>query len=494
MLRIKNNQSFPVTQIPAFSIDELHSRIAAEITNGKRLIMYFGMQEEYMPEVFGVKLFTALADDKSGEIFVSSAFIEKKTSYCSLTLSKPQCSIFEREFFEEFGEKFSLTLTNHPWLKPVRKNMDKYPFLRISGSQSHEVAVGPVHAGVIEPGHFRFLCGGETVEHLEIQLGYQHRGVEKLFLQKNPLVKSKLAEAIAGDTAIGHNTAYSSNCESLTNIKIADNINIVRAIALELERIAMHTGDLGALANDVAFLSGSSFFGARRTLIINSSLALCGSRFGKGWIRPGGAAYGISSDEKNALVKLLKEFMEDIDAMVEMMFSAPTVLSRFEHTGIVDTNTAVSAGIIGMAGRASGIPLDVRTDHPFGIFQTHKINKIVLDTGDVYCRAYIRYLEIKESLNFILNLCSEFNDIPPNIAEIKKLQPDNFSISMIEGWRGEIIHCAITDSKGNFKRYKIKDTSLHNWFGLALAVRTNAISDFPLCNKSFNLSYCGFDL
>jgi Ni,Fe-hydrogenase III large subunit len=261
-----------------------------------------------------------------------------------------------------------------------------------------------------------------------------------------------------------------------------------------MERAGIHIGDLGALANDVAYLLGNAVYGATRTLVSKSLLAICGSRFGRGLIRVGGVVFDIESDKIQQLKATLEKVRQDVILMSETMFSTPSVLSRFEQAGVVDTEKARQIGLVGPAGRASGVLLDVRSDHPFGMYRYSPIHKMTMLTGDVFARAYIRYLEITHSLDYVLELLDNLPNDSTELRPVTQLAPDSLVVSMIEGWRGETAHAAITDSNGHLMRYKIKDPSFHNWFGLAQAVRGNGISDFPLCNKSFNLSYCGNDL
>lgn len=490
----KNNRSVSMQNIPLLEPEHLLAKIQEEVSDQKRVLAFFGLKENP-----GVKLIAALADDENSKLYLSSAlFLPSQTSYPSLTPKIPSLNLFEREFYEDFGIK----PYGHPWLKPVRyphsrfnpqEKIENYPFYSLNSEEIHQIGVGPVHAGIIEPGHFRFHCQGENILHLETQLGYQHRGIESLIVKKNAL-QTALIESIAGDSLIGHTSAYANAIESLSHTHITRKAMKIRAIALELERVAIHLGDLSAICNDIAYLLGSSVFGAIRTTIINSMLEICGSRFGKSLIQLGGVGYNIELNFKKRLIQNLNQVSKNVSLIEEMLFNAPSVLSRLEQTGIISKQDAHKIGMVGPAGRASGLYLDIRADHPFGIYQFYPVYKFTLESGDVFARTFIRFIEIQKSIELIIELLDYLTGNDPLMQELLFPHSDSLVISMTEGWRGEIVHTVITDSEGNLKRYKIKDPSFNNWLGLAHCVRENGISDFPLCNKSFNLSYCGFDL
>ncbi len=420
----------------------------------------------------------------------------------SITAKHFQFHVFEREIHENYGINFF----NHPWLKPVRypadrfnpeNTMNNYPFYSIEGEELHEVGVGPIHAGVIEPGHFRFICNGENVLHLEIQLGYQHRGIEKLFLEKqNILGQTILAESIAGDTTIGHSTAYSLLTESLSNSEITNSLSAERTIALELERIAVHIGDMAALCGDVAYQFGQAVCEALRTIIINTTQLWCGNRFGKGLIRSCGTNYPLTNDIIQNIQKNISEVEQRFMQITERIFSLPSILARFETIGKVTAKQAGMIGAVGMSARSSNVKRDIRWSHPFLQYKQLNFEPVVLTHGDVLSRARLRKLEVSASVEIINSLINSF-EVLENYSKPDynlKFEPSSLSLSVVEGWRGEICHTAITNHDGRIVHYKIKDPSLHNWLALGLAVRGQEISDFPLCNKSYNLSYCGNDL
>ena len=484
-IKTKNNTKLNLSEIPMLKMADLREEI---IKQNKRPIGFFGKDWGNQQ----TRLFVILADDAKGDLYVSSAlFGSEEKSYESITPIIPAFHIFEREFYEEF----SIEPLNHPWLKPVRKNQKDYQFFEMKGDEVHQVAVGPIHAGVIEPGHFRFMCNGETVYHLEIMLGYQHRGVEDLMLKHQ---SNQLAESICGDSVIAYNTAYSNIIEELKDIKTSNKAQLIRKLALEMERAAIHIGDLGAIAGDIAYLMGASVFGATRTLVINTMLEFCGSRFGRGFVTVGGVNFDLSDEIMEKAQKTLDKVEKDVDRMVKTMLKNSSVMSRLEKTGTVSTERAMETGLVGMAARASGVPIDSRFDYPDKWMEKLNINKKVFNgIGDVNSRFKLRYKEIKESLDIIRKIFKELKNLksePVLTYSDNDFTKDSFAISIVEGWRGEVVHIAMTDDNGKLSRYKIKDPSFNNWFGLALAVRNNGVSDFPLCNKSFNLSYSGNDL
>ena len=495
MIKIENNQRINVLEIPSITIEQLRESI-----NDCRVLEFFGCRENE-----NIRLYVILADDKEGKLKISSVlFTPDVKSYESLTKDYPSFCNFEREFFEEFG----IEPLNHPWLKPLRKNQNKYPFFTMDGDEVHEVAVGPIHAGVIEPGHFRFMCHGEKVYELEIMLGYQHRGVEELLVKSG--INNRLAESVCGDSVIGYNIAYSQVMEALSETKITYKAEIIRRIALELERIAVHLGDMGAISGDMAYLQGASIFGVTRTLVINTMLEISGSRFGRGLIDVGGVNFDIDEEMSLKIVNMLNEVENTTDKTTEVIMRTPSCLSRMEKTGVVARENAIKIGAVGMAARSSGVMLDSRFDFKdkwYNSFDKLNFNP----TGDVYARFNLRYLEIKQSIKMIKGFLEQLQSSSRNHlkgegeqlqkykgeslkVEIGNFIPNSLVVSIVEGWRGEIVHCAITDGNGKLIRYKIKDPSFNNWYMLSLAVRNNGISDFPLCNKSFNLSYCGHDL
>jgi Ni,Fe-hydrogenase III large subunit len=483
-------EAIALEQIPLHDMPEFRRILLREIAAGSRAASFFGA-ESGEPGI--LDLYLLLANDTDNQLNLLSTRIEGDR-FPSLTPDCPQLHLFEREIFEQFGVRPE----GHPWLKPVRySDPASLPgsgdFYRVEGDEIHEVAVGPVHAGIIEPGHFRFQCHGEHVFHLEIALGYQHRGVEKALVEQPVKRALHYAENLSGDTAIGHSMAYCQLIEALSGGRKTVRAQALRGIALEFERLANHIGDLGALSGDAGFLPTMSYCGRIRGDFLNMTAVLCGSRFGRGMLRPGGVGYDLDEAGTEDLLARLDAGEKDAASAIELLFDTPSVLARFEGIGILPADICRELGIVGPAARAAGLERDVRHDHPSGIYRFAQLPLPTWTSGDVFGRAFVRWLEIKHSITFIRD---QLHALPAgNVhAPMGALKPGHLAVSLIEGWRGELCHVALTDAQGKFRRYKVTDPSFHNWAGLAYTLRNQQISDFPLCNKSFNLSYCGHDL
>jgi Ni,Fe-hydrogenase III large subunit len=500
LLRITNGERVVRNRIPRLSFGQFSGVLADFVHYDGFIVQLFAYEEAGETRLLAVV--------RNNELYVVETVVEEK--FPSLTLSGgAKFSMFEREIAEQYG----LRPLGHPWLKMVRYHANQagrpdvfgndyrveipgnYPYFQVEGESVHEVGVGPVHAGIIEPGHFRFQCAGEEVLHLEIQLGYQHRGIEHLLTTVPGKRLPILCEGIAGDTTIGHGLCCCQALEALGGLEVEPGARLIRTIALELERISNHIGDLGALSGDVAFNPPAAYFGRIRGEFLNLLLTLCGNRFGKSLLRPGGVTQEMGEAQRRIIGEKLKELRPEIDHVCGLLFSAHTVQGRFENTGTVTRKTAEQLGLVGCCGRASGLVYDVRDEFPNEFFDRVPAAGNRVTNGDVYSRAMVRREEISHSMEVIEALLAmEVQGPQPVLNREHRLAPSSLVVTLNEGWRGECSHCLLTDGQGRLIRYKVKDPSFHNWTGLAMSLRNQEISDFPLCNKSFNLSYCGFDL
>ena len=502
-LILHNGQSADVGDLPAMDVDAFREWTICQVEAGGRLAAMFDSSPSPAGGGMGrgdFRLIAVIARDQTGDLALASCQPGHEP-FASITPDCPAAHLFEREL----AENGVLKIVGHPWLKPVRfpdgQTIGQADFYRVEGDEVHEVAVGPVHAGVIEPGHFRFQCHGETVFHLEISLGYQHRGVERAMTAGDPKSPAgregsraiHYMETLAGDTTIGHASAYCQLVEGLAGANVPLRALALRGVALELERMANHIGDLGALAGDVGYLPTASFCGRIRGDVLNMTAALCGNRFGRGLVRPGGVAFDVDERLIETLLARLDAAAGDAANAVDLLWGTSSVMARFEGTGELPLEVCEALGAVGPAARACGADRDVRRDLPAGIYRFTHIPACTWTGGDVFARAWVRWLEVQHSIDFVRQQLSELpaGDIGGTVAS----SPANrIAVSLVEGWRGEICHVACTDSSGRFARYKVVDPSFHNWAALAYVLRDQQISDFPLCNKSFNLSYCGHDL
>ena len=517
-IETKNATAIKLAEIPLLNYDAFKGALLEATKEDARHIISLFVKQNPISAPTQFTLYAIIGDKEKHAFLVTSTGVGYE--YPSLSNDLSQLSWFEREIAEQYG----IVPQGHPWLKPIRfhrswhighdawnrKETDPIDpcvtdYFTMDGEETHEVAVGPVHAGVIEPGHFRFQCMGEDVYHLEISLGYQHRAVEKLLMNGPTLASQHILETTAGDSSIAHALSYTSAIEALSSkqSKPSKARATLNAILLELERIANHVGDLGALAGDVAYLPTMSYCGRIRGEYLNMTAELAGNRFGRSILLPFGSRLGMNVAQAEKILAWAKTVKADLDNALKLLFDEPSALDRLENTGIVPTEAAKEIGLTGSAGRASGIANDARVDYPLPALGNSYDGYTAITnlSGDVFSRALIRYKELEASHNIIFKLLEEFiaegkslDAQTDYLTALSELAADSMAISVTEAWRGELVHVAITNENGRFARYKITDPSFRNWFGLAYALRNEQISNFPICNKSFNLSYCGTDL
>ncbi len=495
MTLITNHANARLTALDELTTHDYHefqTEMRQRLAGDDRLVSYFGAPSQTDAAPFLHAVFIT----QNGELVHFRGRGEPGASVASLTSEFPEMHCFERELHEQYG----LDMAGHPWLKPIRfegrdlEQMNEYPFYKLKGKEVHEVAVGPIHAGVIEPGHFRFMCFGEKVHHLEIHRGYQHRGVEKLLL-KAPLRRlPPLIESVVGDSAVAYSLTHCRAIEALADLDVAADVERIRAIGLELERVAMHLGGLSGMATDIAYLPGSTSYGRLRTTVINLSMRLCGSRFGRSWFRPGELRFPFTQTHRDDIRKSLELVQHDIAFINKSFTESRTVNHRLRTICHLSKEVALEIGVVGMASRASGLSRDLRTEMRGGVYEEHPIPLVSEPTGHCWARGMVRIREIEASMNWMLAQSDLAHDVdagtPPQIT----LRPNCGVVSLEEGWRGEVMQYLETDANGDIAHYKVQDPSLRNWFGMAQAVKNNTIYDFPICNKSFDLSYCGNDL
>jgi Ni,Fe-hydrogenase III large subunit len=461
------------------------------LVGGARPMAFYGQPAE---DPAGLTLTMLL--EAEGRLSVLRTEVARSHGFHSLTRDHPAFHVFEREIHEQHGVKPH----DHPWLKPVRfpsaapGAMAAYPFYSLEGKEVHEVAVGPIHAGVIEPGHFRFMCLGEKVHHLEVHLGFQHRGVESLLLRPDPRALSPLVETIAGDASVAHAWASADAVEALAGVTAPPELDASRGLGLELERIAMHLSGLSGMANDVAFLQGAATYGRLRTTVINTTMLVCGSRFGRGWVRPGAIRSALDGGLTDAIRAALALLEKDIRLINDRMLDSASVRHRLQGVGTLTREQAQELGMVGAAARASGVEVDLRCSLPGALYGRLPVSPVVEEGGDCLARALVRMREIDESIRWARSALDAHAEVRRSATALGPLAPSTLAIGVRESWRGEVVHALETDGEGRLRHYKVQDPSLRNWHGLSLAVRHNEISDFPICNKSFDLSYCGNDL
>ena len=420
---------------------------------------------------------------------------------------------YEREIRDMFG----LIPDGHPdlrrlvrhehWPKgthPLRKDFawnhmmgrrdGEYRFRHIEGEGVFEIPVGPIHAGIIEPGHFRFSVAGEPIMQLEVRHFWKHRGIEKLFENLSWTEGFALAERVSGDTSFGHSLCYCQAVESLIGVEVPERAKYLRTLFLELERLHNHIGDVGAICNDAAYSLALAHCGRMKEQIMQVNDSLTGSRFLRSVNRVGGVSVDLSQDQLNTVVQKLKAIDEDFAELSRIIFNNASLTDRLETTGILKERTARDHGVMGVVGRASNINRDVRRDRPFAAYGLLQFNVPVYRYGDVRARMRVRIDEVRESMNLIRQAIEDLPAGSITNATLPAPRPGDWALSAVEGWRGEILYFVMAGDDGRIHRCKVRDPSFVMWPAIQFAVLGNIVPDFPVINKSFNLSYAGNDL
>lgn len=497
-LRIRNRRAVPIADIPMLGLTEFGAQLEDAIAGDWRIVTLFGTPEADD----ALRIMCVMAHDARGELSVTSSLVGRE--YPALGGRTRQAARFECEIAEQCGTRPQ----GHPRLRALRRHApDHVPsrwradstdrlgseFTKVGGDEVHEVAVGPVHAGIIEPAHFRFQAHGEEILSLEVMLGYQHRGVERL-LESTPRERAiYVAESIAGDSVIAHTSAWCGAMEALARSHKSPRAQAIRGIALELERLANHIGDLGALSGDVAYQPAASYFGRMRGDCLNLLMAISGNRYGRGLIRPGGVGFDIDAEIAREIEHRMARLGDEFRDIAALFFGTSSVQSRLEGVGVLSAGSCIANGFVGIVARACDVPRDARHDHPYGVFRFAQIPVATAWAGDVYARALVRRLEVQRSIAFIAEQVDALPNGEPR-SPCGPLARSEFAVALEEGWRGEVVHAVLTDDSGNVRRHKVIDPSFHNWPAIEIAMSGNQISDFPMSNKSFNLSYAGHDL
>lgn len=439
--------------------------------------------------------------------------LENTAEFPSLVESIHELSGYERKVQTFFGLTPVGQLDSRPlilhenWpadIFPLRKEFNwqtrpseantPYAFQKVEGEGIYEIPVGPVHAGIIEPGHFRFSVAGEEIILLEPKLGYKHKGIEKLFEIFTLEKQLKLSERISGDTSFTHSLAFCQAIEKLANIRVPERAEFLRVIYSELERLANHFNDIGFMMLDTGYSFGGSNGSRLREIIMQWHEKITGSRFLRGVNVFGGVTKDISQDFKKELSKDLEKIKKDFTEVIGIAKESSSVYNRLKDTGKLAARIARDHGVVGVAGRAGGIAADARIDFPYAAYDRIKFEMALETESDVNARFNVRIKEVYSSIKIIQEALQKMPDGKIVQEADVILAKNSYAIGVAEGWRGDIIYFIATDGEGNVNRVEVRDPSVPNWRAAGHAGKGNVVPDFPLINKSLNLSYAGNDL
>jgi Ni,Fe-hydrogenase III large subunit/Ni,Fe-hydrogenase III component G len=497
----------------AATVPALADRIVEGL--GGRLMSLFATDERGETGRFVLRSVWSLPSQRAFLHF-ASPIDPAAPSYPSIAARHPAANWFERETMDFFG----LVPDGHPnparvalhddwpdgaW--PLRKDFpgdravprvagDFHPFRPVRGEGVFQVPVGPVHAGIIEPGHFRFGVAGEPILYLQLRLFYVHKGTEKRFERLPWRHGVFLAESISGDTSVGHAVAFARAIERLAGIDVPPRARALRVVLLELERMYNHTADIGGVATDVAFTVAASRAQALREGLLRLQDQLFGTRLMRGTIVPGGVRRDLSAKGLELLRDSLAEFDKAFTDLIRTLIDSGTFTDRVDGTGILTPQAARDLGIVGIAARASGVDTDLRRDHPDGAYDGLRFVVPVEEGGDVRARLMVRAREVEQSIAIVRQAIDTLQaraDGPPAADLPRQLPAYASALGWVEAWRGACTHWVATDAHGEIARVKVTDPSSLNWPAIVQAAPGNIVPDFPVINKSFNFSYSGND-
>lgn len=477
---------------------------------GGRLVALWGSDERREGEGFALHI--ALVNE-AGLICLSVPLPAGQPAYPDVSRIFPVADRMQRAAYDLLGIYAHEGHDHRKWLRhgawhggsfPLRKDFDAaqsstdeadaYPFVRVEGQGVHEIAVGPVHAGIIEPGHFRFSVVGEKMLRLEERLGYVHKGIEKRFESLDVQKAAKLAGRVSGDSTVAYAWAYAMAAESIGGVTPPDRAVWLRALFLERERIANHLGDLGYLGNDVALSFGYAQFWILKEQVLRNNAALFGHRYLMDRIIPGGVAADLPEPGKRILFEECAMLEREVRVLRGIYEEHAGVQDRFIAAGRIEPKLAARLGLCGLAGRASSQSWDARVQFPCAPYDKLDVQMATYRNGDVAARVIVRFEELFESLRLQREILAKLMLDGALSKPLEKLPAQGFGVGMVEGWRGEVLVAIHTDAKGSLARVHPHDPSWINWPALEHAVMGNIVPDFPLINKSFNLSYSGHDL
>lgn len=448
-------------------------------TEGARLVSIFGSTNRDDQRLAHYILDLANREYRVITVLVNGAL----TTTTSLT---PAAAWYERELRDRYG----IEIQGHPDPRPLLLHTADYPFLKVDGVGVCEVPVGPVHAGIIEPGHFRFSVVGDTVLHLELRHFYTHKGTETLFEGTPVLNGVIIAESVSGDNCFAHAVAYSQAVETACDASVPPRAQAIRLVGLELERMLAHIGDVGALCGDIGFAVPAAYTSRLKEKLLQQSTSAIGTRYWRSISVPGGVTRDISAEGALELRRTTASVAREFAEMAQMILDTPSVQNRFESTGVLKPDVARDLAVVGPVARASGLSLDVRHDHSYGAYRDCKVEPVTYHYGDVLARARVRIDETAASATLIDKV---LEDLPSGPVFFRFDSTRNTAgLSAVESPRGELLYWIQMDG-GTIRRCHVKSPSFQNWPALPLAMPGNIIADFPLINKSFNLSYSGCD-